>query len=71
MKVVKIDHSGTAEFHAAHFIRRRPCPGVVPWPDYEKMFCTRFRRSVRQMIAIKCECPELVAVVLARNRQNR
>ena len=71
MQLVKIDNSRAAKFDAPHFIGGRARPGVVPWPDYEKMFCTRFRRSVRQMIAIKCECPELVAVVLACNRQNR
>src|SRR5438034_6519213 len=70
MQVVKIYNCRAAKFYAAHFVGRCARASMVPWPDYEKMFCTRFRRSVREMIAIKGQCLELVAVVLTGNRQN-
>src|ERR1700736_3890354 len=71
MKIVKIDNRRGSEFHAAHFISGRAGSGVVPGPDDEKIFRTRFERRVRHVVTVKCHRAQLIAIVLPGNGQNR
>ena len=53
MQIVKIDNRTRAKFYSGDFIGWRARAGVVPRTDDQKMFRPRFRRCIRDVIAVK------------------
>src|SRR5205823_10299012 len=41
VQIIEIEKAGPAKFHTRDFISGRPCAGVIPWADNQKMLRAR------------------------------
>src|SRR5262249_3322270 len=71
MKSTLIDQALRTDFEATETPLRRARPGVIPRADDQIVSRAGCRRAVLKMSAVVGQCPALIVVVTARDREDR
>ena len=71
MQFLHVQHCRRPDFHSADGLPRRTRPEMIIRTDDEVMFVGRFRRGEAHVPSVIRQRAELVAVVMAGNRQDR